>query len=272
MKCYIINLDRAPERMQRMSDLMRSHTIDFVRCPAVDGKNFTEDEILYYRSRRSQGKPLTVGEIACSESHMLAYMQILKGADEYAVAMEDDLHLSEDVGDFIKCTEWIPEGAELIKIETVDEPTLLSAHLIEAKNNRKLGRLRYKHWGSGAYVISKSAAKRMLDEYSPGSTPIDDYLFDPSVTSFSLWQLQPAVAIQEVILTRNNVKTSCFLESEIELERKKQHRSKRKNISAIAILKREIIRVTRKNKNRLAFFWKIHVSRKIQKTKIEFRK
>ncbi|WP_433850516.1 glycosyltransferase family 25 protein [Brucella pseudogrignonensis] len=185
MKCYIINLDRAPERMQRMSDLMRSHTIDFVRCSAVDGKNFTEDEILYYRSRRNQGKPLTVGEIACSESHMLAYMQILEGADEYAVVMEDDLHLSEDVGDFINCTEWIPEGAELIKIETVDEPTLLSAHLIDAKNNRKLGRLSYKHWGSGAYVISISAAKRMLDEYSPGSTPIDDYLFDPSVTSFS---------------------------------------------------------------------------------------
>jgi len=271
MKCYIINLDRAPERMQRMSDLMRSHKVDFVRCPAVDGKDFTQSEIVYYRSQRSQGKPLTVGEIACSESHLLAYRQILNGNDQYAVVMEDDLHLSEDFGDFVNSSDWVPEGSELIKIETVDEPTLVSTRVIQAKNNRKLRRLSYKHWGSGAYVISKSAAKRMLTEYRPGSTPIDDYLFDPSVTSFSLWQLQPAIAIQDVILTPSKGTTAGFLESEIELERKKQPRSKRKRIGAIAILKRETIRVVRKNGSRLIFLWKMKVSRTIQRMKIEFR-
>ncbi|MFD1197601.1 glycosyltransferase family 25 protein [Brucella gallinifaecis] len=271
MKCYIINLDRAPERMKRMSDLLRSHSTDFIRCAAINGEHFTESEMLLYRSRQNQSKPLTAGEIACSESHLSAYRQIIAGTDEYAVIMEDDLHLSNDVGNFLNSTDWIPEGAEIIKLETVDEPTLVSTDVINTKNNRKLCRLYYKHWGSGAYVISKSAAKTMLDKYCPGSIPIDDYLFDPSVTSFSLWQLQPAIAVQDVILMRNSGTDIGFLESEIELERKKQIRLKHSKISVPALIKRETMRLIRKNSKRIIFLWGIHISKKITRTKIPFR-
>lgn len=271
MQCYIINLDRAPERMHRISELLQSYSANFVRHPATDGAHFTKDEIALYRSKRTQGKPLTTGEIACSESHLSIYRQIIASSDDYAVVMEDDLHLSKDAGDFINSTDWIPRGAEIIKLETVDEPTLISTRTITTKNNRELGQLYYKHWGSGAYVISKSAARKMLDQYIPGSTPIDDYLFDPSVTRFSLWQLQPAIAVQDVILTKNSAANIPYLASEIEIERQKEPQSKRRKIGLRALAKRETIRLIRKSSNRLKFFWGIHISKNIAKKKISFR-
>src|SRR5690606_26194230 len=122
MRSYIINLDRAPERMERMINILNSFSVDFVRCAAIDGQSFTHEMIDIYSSRRMQGKPLTLGEIACSESHLSAYRQILASGDEYAVVMEDDLHFSKDAARFLNSTDWIPENSELIKLETVFEP------------------------------------------------------------------------------------------------------------------------------------------------------
>ncbi|ASV84660.1 glycosyltransferase 25 family protein [Ochrobactrum quorumnocens] len=271
MKCYIVNLDRAPERMERMARILKLQSIDFERLGAIDGRLFTDDQIEKYRAQREQGKPMTVGEIACAESHIAIFRRIVESADEYAVVMEDDLHLSSDAGIFINSTAWIPTGADIIKLETVNEPTIVATKAFNLDNDRKLARLAFKHWGSGAYVISKAAARKALQNYVAGLTPIDDYLFDPTVNDFSLWQIQPAIAIQDIILINGATPQAGYLASGMENGRKVASIAKSKKVGAMARIKRESLRFVRKTRRRLTTLWGIRVSRNIERTVISYR-
>ncbi|GLU25522.1 MULTISPECIES: glycosyltransferase family 25 protein [Brucella/Ochrobactrum group] len=271
MKCYIVNLDRAPERMARMSQILQSQSIDFERLPAVDGKLFSDNDIKVYRAQRQQGKPMTVGEIACAESHIAIFRKIVAGVDDYAVVMEDDLHLSDDAGAFINSVDWIPSGAEIVKLETVNEPTIIATKHVGLINDRKLVQLAFKHWGSGAYVISKSAARKALMNYVAGLTPIDDYLFDPTVNDFSLWQMQPAIAVQDIILNNGSAPQSGYLASGIEDGRKVASIAKSKKVGVLTKLKREALRFVRKTRRRTVMFWGIRVSKTIERATINYR-
>ncbi|MEN5278934.1 glycosyltransferase family 25 protein [Brucella sp. TWI432] len=271
MKCYIVNLDRAPERMERMARILEQQSIDFERLAAIDGHLFTDDEIEKYRAQRQQGKPMTVGEIACAESHLAIFRKIVESADEYAVVMEDDLHLSSDAGFFINSTAWIPTGVDIIKLETVKEPTIITTKAFYLDNDRKLAQLAFKHWGSGAYVISKAAARKALQNYVAGLTPIDDYLFDPTVNDFLLWQIQPAIAIQDIILINGATPQTEYLASGIEDGRKVASIAKSKKVGAMARIKREALRAVRKTRRRLATLWGIKVSRSIERAVISYR-
>jgi len=271
MKCYIVNLDRAPERMARMMQILQSQSIDFERHPAIDGNLFSDNDIKKYRAQRQQGKPITVGEIACAESHLAIFRKIVEGVDDHAVVMEDDLHLAEDAGAFINSAAWIPSGAEVIKLETVNEPTIITTKHFDLVNDRKLVQLAFKHWGSGAYVISKSAARKALRNYVAGLTPIDDYLFDPTVNDFSLWQIQPAIAVQDIILINESEPQSGYLASGIEDGRKVASIAKSKEVGVLAKMKREALRFVRKTRRRVVTFWGIRVSKTIKRAIITYR-
>ncbi|KAB2687658.1 glycosyltransferase family 25 protein [Brucella pseudogrignonensis] len=271
MKSYIVNLDRAPERMTRMAQILRSQAIEFERFSAIDGRTFTPTDIENYRKQRQQGKPMTTGEIACAESHLAIFRMIVEREDDYAVVMEDDLHLSADAGRFLNSADWIPHGAELIKLETVGEPTIIKTKTISLDNDRKLVQLAHKHWGSGAYVISRDAARRVLRDYVAGLTPIDDYLFDPTVNDFQLWQMCPAIAVQDIILIKGATPEISYLASEIEDGRKDALTSKSKKVGFFAVVKRETLRLVRKTRRRIYTFWGIRISRKIKRTVIMFK-
>lgn len=271
MKCYIVNLDRAPERMERMTEILKSQSIDFERFPALDGRDFTEADIETYQKQRQQGKPMTVGEIACAESHLTIFRKIVEREDDYAVVMEDDLHLSADAGQFLNTTAWIPQGADIIKLETVGEPTVITTKSLEVGNDRRIARLAYKHWGSGAYVISKRAAREILNTFVAGLCPVDDYLFDPTVNDFQLWQIQPAIAIQDIILINGATPEAEYLASGIEEGRLAALSLRSKEIKVFARIKREVLRSVRKTGRRLSTIWGIRISRRIERTVITYR-
>lgn len=273
MKCYVINLDRVPQRMTRMEEILKSHSIEYERFLAVDALSFTTDDLHHYFSQLQQSKPMTAYEVACAVSHLGVIRKIANGKDDFAIVMEDDLHLSDDAGEFINSCKWIPNGVDLIKLETVNEPTIVKSDEILLPNGRSLVALVHKHWGAGAYVISKSAARKVVEEYAPGSRPIDDYLFDPSINSFDLWQLRPSIAVQDVILNKKPHADTPYLASTLEPERLQiRNYGESKKIGLGQRFKRETIRAFRKTVRRVSFFWGLHISRKLVKTTVEYRK
>lgn len=273
MKCYIINLDRSPERMSRMEHLLSSHSIEYERIQAVDGLSFTTDQMFDYYKQHKQGKGMTPGEVACAESHLLAIRKVASGADDYAIIMEDDLHLSDDAGVFINSCEWIPNGVDLIKLETVNEPTIINSDEFKLLNGRRLIALVHKHWGAGAYIISKKAAQKVVKDYVAGAMPVDDYLFDPTINTFNLWQIQPSIAVQDIILKDDAKPEKSFLASTLEMERHEIYRTgESRKIGLAARIKREIVRFFRKMARRISLFWGLNISRKFVKTTIKFRR
>src|ERR1700734_2591611 len=95
MKIYLINLDRHPERLAHMREQLNG--VSFDRIPAVDGSNCPPTT-----------KGLSRFELACLESHKLAWRQFLDGPEDHACFLEDDLHVWPSFGALTESGSWIP--------------------------------------------------------------------------------------------------------------------------------------------------------------------
>ncbi len=130
----------------------------YERFDAVDGK--TCDPVALNAPFAVEGAmaDLTPGDKACTTSHIHLWRQIASGTDSHAVILEDDVELSSAAPLFLKSTDWIPQGAGLIKIERYgdkDQLTLVGRWMFQ---DREVTPLRSRHPGSGGYIISREAA------------------------------------------------------------------------------------------------------------------
>ncbi|EEZ33924.1 glycosyl transferase family protein [Brucella sp. NF 2653] len=247
MKCYLINLDRAPERLARMTAILESFDIPFERVPATDAKQHTFNERAV-SSKTPSGQPALVGgDIACGFSHVECLTRIVEGSDQYAAILEDDLHLASDIKSYLNSAEWIPEGSDIIKLETFDEPTLLGPSIKKMPVGRIIAPLLKGHFGAVLYIISRDAARRILQEFDPEVEYIDVYLFETILERYRVYQVSPAPAIQDNI---GGFKSATFLTSGIAPDRRDQHVVKYRGW---AKTKRETKRVF----SRICYFGKI---------------
>tara|TARA_X000001036_G_C20676826_1_gene804500 strand:+ start:119 stop:811 length:693 start_codon:yes stop_codon:yes gene_type:complete len=85
IKIYWINLDRSPERRERMEYQFKQNNItNHQRIEGIDGKNIDFSE---YKDKCTD---ISVYELACTLSHLKAIETAHNNGDEYALIFEDD--------------------------------------------------------------------------------------------------------------------------------------------------------------------------------------
>lgn len=201
MKIYVINLDRHPQRMARMSGLLKS--LDFERIAAVDGMALEGADTVCFQEERKQGvsKYLSRFGKACTFSHRKALEVFLAGTDEYGCVLEDDVLLSRDFPDFIRDESWIPDGANLIKIETFGRPVVLGRTTIGCLS-RSLAPLFSEHLGCAGYILNREAARKIVAKTISPDRIIDHLVFgsDAVRETVGVYQLVPALCVQVGIM------------------------------------------------------------------------
>lgn len=198
MKLYVINLDRSPERLQRLDGIFSSFNLQFTRIPAVDGRTLDDACIANLTKQRLWYEPLTRGEIACFLSHKLALQYIASGDDNYAAIFEDDVELSTDAKKFLSDDSWIPYSAEIVKIETHGKKVWLGKP-VALQDDYSVAPLKSRHIMAAAYIISKPAAKKLVGLMEQATVPFDHFIFSPKFhifEKFSIWQIDPAIVRQ----------------------------------------------------------------------------
>ena len=105
MKIYLINLDRHPERLEHMRKQLNG--VAFERISAIDGSNDPPTT-----------KGLSRFELACLESHKLAWRQFLDSPETQACFIEDDLHVWPGFAAVVGDSSWIPSDAHSVKLDT----------------------------------------------------------------------------------------------------------------------------------------------------------
>lgn len=238
MKCYLINLDRAPERLARMVQLLESHGVDFERVPAIDAVGFSEQELSLYRSQRQFAPAMAPGDIACGASHLHIMRRIANGDDPYAVIMEDDINLASDIGLYLNSSDWIPRDADMVKLETFVERTAVGGKWTRLPKGRAMARLHRKHGGAALYVISKEAAARLVENFVAGLMCIDEYMFGEQLDELKVYQVYPAPAVQESRGGKGGA--AAYLDSYINQQRISPDRAKPKGLTKI---RREVRRL-----------------------------
>lgn len=202
MHLYLINLDRRPDRLATM--MAQAQTLGLVveRIAAVDGRSADPAELERWFTASGPLGVLSAGDKACFLSHRMAWAAFLASGEAHAVVVEDDVRLCAAARSLLTSDAWVPEGAQLIKLEHYGPQgqRVLLRDFRPVTSGFALAQMLSRHTGTGAYLIGRAAAHRLLAQTCV-SLPVDHLMFNPNnsplFASLAPQQLVPAIARQE---------------------------------------------------------------------------
>jgi glycosyl transferase family 25 len=196
MNCYVINLDRAPERLARMGALLQGLGVPFERVPAVDGRALPPPPKA--SEVPADAHVMTAGEIALVHSHEKCWDLFEQTGESACVILEDDVHFGSGFAAFMTGTPPLPADFDLIKIETTPFKIWLDKHGAHTlTGGRKLLRLASPHMGSAGYVLSRAGLPKVRAVAGTMKYPIDVVLFGHPAKHMTIYQLSPSFVIQD---------------------------------------------------------------------------
>uniref|UniRef100_A0A914HCF8 Glycosyltransferase 25 family member n=1 Tax=Globodera rostochiensis TaxID=31243 RepID=A0A914HCF8_GLORO len=165
-RIYLINLQRRPERLAKMREVLRLVGLDFNRFEAVDGQNLTGHELSTIRFLPGFEdpyfkRPMKKGEIGCFLSHFKVWEDIVQNGHQRAIVLEDDVRFSPNgtlilkriIEDLTRTRlEW--DLIYLGRKRIVSDEAFVPGH-------RFLSSVAYSHWTLG-YAISGTGARKLI--------------------------------------------------------------------------------------------------------------
>gem|GEM_PF-353184 len=223
INCYVINLDRSINRLQYISHIFHGLDLDFERISAIDGKLLSEEELNHLTEKSTWQPKLTASEVGYFLSHRECLRRIAEGNEPWGAIFEDDVVLSPKIRPLLQSTDWMPDGADIIKLDTHKTIcTLGRRKLINiSRKNYYLSRLLSTQYGACSYIISKQCAKKLLDLVQDINAPIDVIYFDSNhglLHQLNIQQVFPALVMQTGI--SSTVEKNKKIKRKLSLHRK----------------------------------------------------
>ena len=215
MKCLVINLDRSRDRLAHLTSEFARIGIEFERVAAVDAQSRSDLQETPMQLNPLTQLPLTNAEIACFLSHKACWAKIADGVDAYGVVFEDDVVFSDNAGAMLADASWIPADAEIVKLETFFRKTRLAWRRSPAGDGFSTSRLLGAHVGAAGYILSRPAARDLIDGTAELGSPVDQVLFNPRFAPSpgkTIYQLVPALCAQERFLRTTGLPSLLFEE------------------------------------------------------------
>jgi len=181
---FLVNLERRPDRHERMGYNFDMLGIDYQWVPAMDGRTIDEDflaregiAMLPEFSEPYHGRALTYGEIGCFLSHYRLWQRIVEEKLERVLIFEDDIkfepffiskleYLKSDLFEIGESWDLVFLGRKIL--HNSEEPWL--------EGSDQLVRVDYTYW-TLSYVLTLRGAKLLLAGEPLGKmVPVDEYL------------------------------------------------------------------------------------------------
>jgi Glycosyltransferase involved in LPS biosynthesis len=195
MKIFLVNLDKATERLASAEGQLKSQDIDYERIPAVYGKDLPAESITtQYNAFRwwcAMGRPVALAEIGCALSHYNIYRRMM--SDEslaFCCILEDDVALSPQF------------GSTLQEVERWIDPTKPQIVILNDHQNkygylpRGIHRSCYGGTCTDGYVLTRVAARNLLETNLPIIVPCDTWGRWVRLGRIELYHAVPSVVRQ----------------------------------------------------------------------------
>jgi GR25 family glycosyltransferase involved in LPS biosynthesis len=120
---FVISLARATARREHIRSLFARYSLDYTLVDAVDKLTLPQTVIdgiwdNNVAKMALHGRKLTVGEIACTMSHIKAWSMIQGMGLDYAFTMEDDVRFDERFVKVISSELSVPDDCDVINFHT----------------------------------------------------------------------------------------------------------------------------------------------------------
>lgn len=228
MTIYIINLDRAKDRMARMQALLGKRGLAFERIEAVDGKTLPPETLAAWSTRHPDGSlVLSVGEVGILLSQREAWRRITESGAP-GVIFEDDIHLAPGAEKLLADLSWLPADGDIVKIETTGRRIAVSRRSRSLPHGLSLSVLRSAHLGAAGYIVTPKAARLLLDAIGKSDRAVDHLIFDPISPLFShltIYQTIPPLCIQDQFVTTQPLGLGGEIVRAWALEKKKRKKT-----------------------------------------------
>lgn len=198
LPAYVINLDRDKERWARMERLGTEHGITWSRVVAVDKRDPAISERAQNMRPNFYGSTIGPGAVACFESHRKIWRMIASSEAPYAVIFEDDVHISDQLREFLSSLDWIPPDADIVRLETRLQRAKLGRGTGNDAFGRRVARLMSTQMGTAAYLISRRTAEQLLPLSENFCDAVDEFLFSelsPHFHRLVIYQVTPAPCV-----------------------------------------------------------------------------
>ncbi|QBY52443.1 MULTISPECIES: glycosyltransferase family 25 protein [Cupriavidus] len=167
---YVINLASAGSRRQRISAQLERLGVPFQVFAAVDGRALPEHDVARRYDAAAAAvryRPMSRGEVGCALSHLGVCRQMLEDDAAFALVLEDDALLGDDLPAVLADLEarLDPDRAEVVLLSHVDKYTRWGTRPLG--HGRKLVRRYGEWWRAHGYVVTRAAAERMLAGLQP---------------------------------------------------------------------------------------------------------
>jgi glycosyl transferase family 25 len=239
MKIYIINVEKMTERLEKIIlEFKKYNFTNYVIVKAYDSNIISESEIKKNYSEEKalkNNRKLSYGEICCSLSHQKAYQQIIEQNENFAIVIEDDCVINENLINLannftnnynknfdIVLLSYYSSNLNLTKNSTFDvdnkyvcnnsavffKNEFIDIHTFKAyKLHEKSFSIDFIH-GSHCYLISKNGCKKILN-----------YNFPVFLESDNVWNHNYSLNLYAVNPLINNVSLFNKEHSSLEKER-----------------------------------------------------
>ncbi len=170
----VINLDRAPNRLEKISLQLNRLGLAWERVSAADGKNLNihDENLLDTKSFGARhGKTPLPGELGCYLSHVWAFERFLKSDFKFALVLEDDVLLRDELPAVLDKLKTREDAWDMVKLSGVHSGTPVSVAQLTPLH--QLTVMLSRCTGSSAYAVNRHAAKIYAQGLLPMKLPYD---------------------------------------------------------------------------------------------------
>lgn len=167
LKVYLINLDRATERLAKMQARLEGLGLPYERVPAVDGRDLTfpMPEFRELSYKLLHGRRRIPAEVGCYLSHLDCARRLLASDASHALILEDDVTFPDDFRDLLDAALARQGGWDILRLSSLNTgPKVPYAPLTKG---RSLAVALMREKGAGAYVINRRAAEWFVNGLLP---------------------------------------------------------------------------------------------------------
>lgn len=246
MRIVLISLERATERRRRMAKEFARIGLDYEIWPAKDARTLTdEDRAFVDRAARERLGlyPVPNGSLANTISQRAALQDLIRNGPELMAVFEDDARFESDLPSVLRELEQRVGLFDIVKLQRRN-PERLFVPTLPLSSGHRLGRVRFADYGSEGYVITREAARLLLERTPQMIREIDQVLS-------RFWDSGLNVLYVEPPVVREDTSADSQIQETRNIEHMAHRRRRRYRLSILA--RRLLAGVRRDIRRRLAF-------------------
>lgn len=155
---YLINLDRATARRERMHVVLSATELDYERVSAVDGRTlrFPHADFHAFHYKVLHGRRTIPAEVGCYLSHVACARKLLTCDATHALVLEDDVAFPPNFQQLLRDVLDTHGDWDILRLSTVNSGRKFAYRDLNC--GRRLAVALTREKGAGAYIINRAAA------------------------------------------------------------------------------------------------------------------